>query len=105
MIGKVEERTRGREFLSLKEHRRARPEQEERGERPVAARRGELMQPAATRGVGHLIVILDKGDDACGLEVQRRGAAALVLPPVSLALQQMPPFRGRDQLLWSTGVI
>src|SRR3954463_4104015 len=61
VISEIEKRARRRELLPLKEHRRLRQQQQQRGERTIAARARLLMKPAARTAVGHLIVIL--GED------------------------------------------
>ena len=96
VIGEIHERRRGGEFLPLKEHRRARRQQPQRGHRAIHARARELMHAlaAARRSVGDLIVVLEEGDEsAMASNAERRRAAPGALPRVALSLVEKSPFR------------
>ena len=86
MIGKIKERARGREFLTLKQHRNAGHQQQERRHRAPAARARQRVQALAGDRIGDLVVVLQKDDERLGRQVERRRAARLLLPVVALAL-------------------
>ena len=99
VIAEVEERRGGAEFLTLKKHRRAWRKQQQRAHGAIHPRVGEHVGAFAARRVRHLIVILQKGHEVPGLKVERRRAAALLLPFVPLALIEVAVLRGGDELL------
>src|SRR5687768_3169751 len=65
----------------------------------MPAWRSELVAAHAARGVGNLVVILQKVDELLCLEVPCRTAAPLVLPLVPLSLIEIAPACRRDQFL------
>src|SRR3954468_17502783 len=90
VVGKVEERAGRLEFLPLKQHGRARREQQQGGHRPATARTAELMSAQAPSRVRDLVVILDKVDEAGRVQVETRRAAPFLLPLVALSLVEIP---------------
>ena len=72
MIGEIQKRVRGREFLAHEQHRRLRPEQQQRGQCPVPARRGQRVRAQAARRVGDLVVVLQEVDEVRGGDISRR---------------------------------
>ena len=86
VIGEIQERRRRGKLLALEEHRRGRPEQQPRRHRAVNRRRGQLVQPLAEGGIGHLIVVLEIGHEGGRRQVERRRAAALASATSTTAL-------------------
>lgn len=105
VVGKEDERAGGTELLALEEHRGARPEQREGGHGAVPPRARELSHAAPATRVGHLIVVLDEGDERGGPNAPRGGTAILSLPGVSLALVEIAVLRCRDELLGYAEVV
>ena len=70
VVGKVQEGRRRREFLALKQHRRARHQEQQRRHRPPSPRAGQLMPAQSARGVGDLIVVLQEVDELAGRRPQ-----------------------------------
>src|SRR5690606_24587247 len=93
------------ELLSLKQHGCLGSEQEKRRHRPQECWTGLTMQAKPPGRIGHLVVVLQVGDEPVGAETDRRGAAPLLLLPRPLALVKESPLRGRDELLRSSTVI
>ena len=77
MIGEIEERGRGGEFLALKQHRNPRHQQQISGHRAQAAGAGQRMDAQPGGAVGDLVVVLQKDDTRFGRQVERRRAAPL----------------------------
>src|SRR5258707_9655313 len=50
-------------------------------------------------GVGDLVVVLQEIDEVGRRQVERRGAAPLLLPGKNLSLVEVAPFEGRDEFL------
>jgi hypothetical protein len=68
----------------VEQHRNARHQQEISGHRAKAARAGQRMTAFSGGGVGDLVVVLQKDDEAfCG-KIERRRAARFLLPLVAL---------------------
>src|ERR1700682_614393 len=63
------------------------------------------MEALSPGRIGHLIVVLDIGDELRGPQVQTRCAAPLLLPFVALALVEIPVLDGGYQLLRFAEVI
>ena len=63
VFGEINKRRRRREFLSLKQHRRAGPEQAKRGDRFESPVAGQVMEPNAAQGIRDLIMVLDAIDE------------------------------------------
>ena len=100
VIGEIQERARRRELLSLEQHRRRRARA---ASSAVSARcapgLATLVQPLPERRVRHLIVVLEKRDERVRRQIERRRAAALLLPGVPLALIEVAEPRARHELL------
>src|SRR5580704_6413939 len=71
VVGEEEERARGGEFLTLKQHGRAGREKHQSCDGAKFARRSQPITALAIRGVGYLIVILDEGDQSSGIQIER----------------------------------
>src|SRR5438105_3156873 len=99
MVGEIEKRAGGGELLTLKQHRRPRSQQGQRGQRAVYARRRQLVVARAAGRVGDLVVIFQEGDKRRRRQVQRGSAPQLLLPSVPLPLIQVPPFQRGDEFL------
>ena len=104
-VGKVKKRRRRCELLFLEEHRRARPQQQQGGERFIEARAGEGVTAQPKARVGNLVVILEKGDKRRRREVQGWGAAPLLLPFIVLSLVQVAILEGGDEFLRRAQII
>src|SRR5262249_10872244 len=98
-VGKVQKRRGRRELLPLKEHRRARHQQKQRGHRAPATGARQLVAAQSAGRVGDLVVILKERDERRRLKSPARGAARSALPVVVLTLKQVAILGRRDELL------
>ncbi len=89
VVGEERERARGRELLPLEKQRRGRREEQQRRDRAISSRSGELMDAQAEGGVRDLVVVLDVVDEPRRLEAERGGAAAFALPLEALPLEEI----------------
>src|SRR5690606_25943458 len=90
---------RGREFLALEKHRRARRQKPKRGKRPMPAGRGQGM-PSQTAGrISDLVMVLQKGDELRSVQVEPGRTAKCFLARVPLALVEVTPLDQRNELL------
>src|SRR4029078_10848682 len=99
MVGEIAERGRGAEFLSLKKHRRPGHQNEQRGHRPIASRRGRLMYSRSVAAVCELVVVLDEVDEGPRLGTARLRAPLLLLPRISLPLKEVAVLPRRHERL------
>ena len=105
VVGEEQEGCGRSELLSLKQQWRLGREQQERRQRAVASRAGELMQPRPGGGIRHLVVVLEKMHEPMSRDVEREPTAPLLLPGVPLPLIQVSPFHGGDELLRRATVV
>src|SRR5271166_6309349 len=105
VIGKIEERARRAEFLSLEQHRNARHQQEISSHRAKPARARQRVTALSGAGVGDLVVVLQKDDKAFRWEVERRCTARFPLPLVALALIKETVLGGGNELSRATAVV
>ncbi len=105
MVGEEEERSARAELLSLKEKGRRPGEQDRRDEGSPATGARRPVQSLAARRVGDLVVVLEEDDEPSRVDVESRMAASLILPGVALALKEVSPFEGAQQLLRRTRVV
>ncbi len=105
VLGEEEKRRGGRELLPLKEHRRARTQEERAVSARIRPGCAHSCEPPAAAGVRHLIVTLQVRDEPPWLDAARRRAAARLLPGVNLALEQVAVLRGRHELLGRAPVV
>ena len=105
MIGEIDKRLGGAEFLSLEQHRQARHQQRIGRHRTISPGAGQLVQPPASARIGDLIVVFQEHHERLGREVEGRGAAPLLLPAIILPLIQEAVPRGGDKLLRPPAVI
>ena len=105
VIGEVEERAGGGEFLSLEQHRNPGHQQQVGRHCPPPAGAGQRMQPQTGHRVGDLIVVLQEHDKGFGRQVECRGAARFALPDITLALIEKAVFRGGDELARAPAVV
>ena len=59
---------------------------------------GDPVQPVAPGRVGELVVILEVEDESRSVDPERRRPPALPLPGIPLALPEVSPSAGRDEL-------
>ena len=97
-IGKIKERARRGEFLSLEQHRNARHQQEISSHRAKPSRARQRVAALAGAGIGDLVVVLQKDYKGFRREIQCRRAARFLLPLVVLPLIEKTVFRGGDEL-------
>jgi hypothetical protein len=94
MIRKEEKWTRGGELLPLEQHRRTWSEQKERRHSAIPTGAAQGMAAQSAGRIGDLIMVLDKRHKCCRFEAKGRRPPGLLLPPVPLALIQIPPLHG-----------
>ena len=90
VIGKISERSRSGELLSLKQHRRLRCEKEQGRNCAVERRVRHTLNPPAVTAISNLIVILQKVDECGRRQPCTALTARLALLTVSLALIVIP---------------
>ena len=105
MVGEVQKRGRGGEFLPLEQHRDPGHQQQISRHRATPAGAGQRVQPRTGHRVGDLIVVLQEHDKGFGRQVESRGTARLLLPDITLALIEEAVFRGCHELARSAAVI
>ena len=105
MVREVEKRGGRGELLPLEEHRRGRGEEQECREGPQPARAGQPVQPRPVERVRDVVVVLEERHEPRRVEVERGPAAAVPLPRVALALVEVAPPHGGDQLLGRAAVV
>src|SRR5262245_53511361 len=105
VIGKVEERRAGREFLALKEQRRVGRKKEQGHHGPVSTGAGKLMGPQPATRVCDLVVILEKRDEFVGRDVETWLTATFPLPRAPLALKEIAVLDCGNQLLGRAAIV